>query len=409
VTASAEGPATVATYGIDIVRDLSLQSRPVDEKQRLAFWAAWDFAERNSPDIGYPWVDGESASVHFRAASPDGRALLESFQGDTPFASMTARVEEVEFSFAELEGIRANIEARVLARDPIYTGVAKSEPDHINNRIIITTNHLTEALLADLAKKYGTGPVAVRELPGFEPYAGAGGRQHDYSPFWGGAKIYPPIGGYCSTAFGWEFPNGDDGMLTAAHCAHSGGDVSRPDANGNAVHMGTVRATWDENWDPGYGTVPYGTQHTNKGDVAAIRLDNGKESRARIYYGGINTNNYVQIVTVSPPPVQGDPYVVGGATSGDVGGYEVLNTHVNIYYFNLAANARNMVEGSKVNDDDCNHGGDSGGAVYWWNSGGFVAEGVMSGLANILSTCFTYYTDINLTLLGPPGTIKLAS
>jgi hypothetical protein len=236
--ASGGDPASRHPSGIDIVSALSLQSTPRNELQSRAFWQAWEYAEVNGSDVGYPWMDGASGVVHVRAASSKGRALLETTRAVGALATLSVDIEDVEYSFADLEAIRGDIATRVMARDPLYVDVAKTEPDDVNNRIIVTTRDATDALLADLADRYGTVPVAVRELPGYRPYATNGGRQHDSTPHYGGAEIYTPGGLQCTSAFAWTLPGGGDGMLTAAHCVSNGGRVNRPTVSGGEWPMG---------------------------------------------------------------------------------------------------------------------------------------------------------------------------
>ena len=74
--------------------------------------------------------------------------------------------------------------------------------------------------------------------------------------------------GICSSAFSWRFPNLTDGMLTAGHCAHTGGQVSTPDDP-----IGTVVATDFENWRVGFGN---GTRilpgdNIYRGDLALVQ------------------------------------------------------------------------------------------------------------------------------------------
>jgi hypothetical protein len=408
--AASDGDPSRHPSGIDIVGALSLQSTPSNELQSRAYWQAWEYAEMHGSDVGYPWIDGASGLVHIRAASSQGRALLQTVRTVGALATLPVDIEDVEYSFADLEAIRGDIAARFEARDPLYMDIAKTAPDEINNRIIVTTRDATDGLLADLADRYGTVPVAVRELPGFRPYATAGGRQHDYSPFYGGAKIYPP-GLECTSAFAWTLPGGGDGMLTAAHCVPNGGRVNRPTSAGGELPMGTVTAWDEENWMTEAGTTYYTGEHTFKGDVALIRLDGGRESRARMYVGGPDSDTYKLVTAIwSRGPDIGDQYWMGGKTSGDVGIFEVNDLHVDVYYVNLYSTARNMTEGYKPNYDGCSNPGDSGGSVYTYrNDGSVAAKGTHSGAASIVFSCFEYFTDIRLSDTALPGTVKLAS
>jgi V8-like Glu-specific endopeptidase len=174
---------------------------------------------------------------------------------------------------------------------------------------------------------------------------------------------------------------------------------------------GTVKAWDEENWFDEYGTAYYTGQDHYKGDVALIRLDGGRDSSARIYVGGPDSETSKLVTAIwSRGPVTGDQYWVGGKTSGDVGVFEVENTRIDVYYFNLGSWAREMIEGSKNNSNGCVNGGDSGGPVFTYrNDGSVAAKGVQSGGASIISSCYDYFTNVRLSEDALPGIVKLAS
>lgn len=108
----------------------------------------------------------------------------------------------------------------------------------------MTVSDLSDTLLAEIAKRFGTEAVAVRFDLDIRP-ATPTGRQDDNSPFYGGADIRPP-GTTCTSGFPWRNGTLWQGRLTAGHCAPNGGVVNTP-----TDLMGPVAY---ENWSADAGT-----------------------------------------------------------------------------------------------------------------------------------------------------------
>ena len=223
--------SSIDASGIEIVTEIT-QARPINEAQAQALSDAFELAEANPDDVGYPWIDPASGMVELSAASEKGIGLLEQSRASI---SEPSRVRDVKFSFGKLEAIKHEITtlraAGVLDADLIY----QTTPDHLNNRVVVTISAPSAVLFAELAKRYGTDAIAVLVDP-TNRGAGSANRQSDISPFYGGAFIITPLHS-CSDSFAWTVSTTGDTMLTAAHCIPFGGAVT---SNPATTPMGTV-------------------------------------------------------------------------------------------------------------------------------------------------------------------------
>lgn len=395
------------THGIEIVGPDSLQSIPANEAQAAAFDKAYLFVLAHPNDAGYPFLDGKSNVLYFTAASPSGRALFEAEQGDKASTGPAISIRETSRSLAQLQAIRDDIVhwTMSLPRDATRALITATEPDELNNRIIITVSGDDASLLGEIAERYGTDAIAVRVSPGWLPQSTYGQRRNDTSPHYGGAWIKPP-GINCSSAFSWGISvSVPDAMLTAGHCARNGGTVTMP----NGSTLGTVKSGYEENWKDGDGTVPFTGQSALAGDLALIRLTSSQHASPRIYRGHSTSSSWDYVGAIwSRSPIKTDQYWVGGSYGGETGVYTVVATNKDEFYVNEWAWARNMTEGESYNGS-CAVAGDSGGSVFTNRTDGSVAaKGVSSG--SILwpwGTCSHWFTDIRLAAQYLPGALKI--
>jgi hypothetical protein len=213
--------------------------------------------------------------------------------------------------------------------------------------------------------------------------------------------------GICSSAFSWRFPNLTDGMLTAGHCAHTGGQVSTPDDP-----IGTVVATDFENWRVGFGN---GTRilpgdNIYRGDLALVQNHPGQASENWIYRGGTTSSTRTEVTaTWGRSPAVGDIHRTGGQTSGEISNWEVTTTHIDLnYLFTGGEWVRNITESQHTTGSQtCVESGDSGGSVFTISDSTVVAKGVISGKYELGGWCFVYFTDVRLANAYWNGAVKL--
>ena len=379
--------------GLALVGLESIQVRPRDEPQALAISAALQLAMDHPADVGYPWVDSTGLVLQLSAASDHGRELLEAL----PEWELATTVRDVPRSYGELEQLKYDVSrlrgSGIDGEETIY----QVEPDWKHSRVILTVDQAHDGLLAEIAKRFGTEAVAVRVNPD-EPKAMANpSRNNDLNPFNGGARIVAPLG--CTAAFSWK--NGDlwQGMLTAGHCAPEVGLTvkTRPDQ--------TIGDVAFENWVVGEGTVPFPGQQDQRGDLALVRARADRHANAWIWRGDPFTTEGDPVRLVwARFSLGGDQYCMGGAVSGDICGFGVVDTNNNVYYWDEEAWADNMVQGHRLGQ--CPVDGDSGGPVFTLYGDGVAAKGVHSGAGVVGPSCDEFFTDIQLAVQALPGTVK---
>ena len=364
-----------------------MQIHPTSEAEATAVSLALQFAMDHPDDVAFPWIDRKDGRLQLTSVNAAGTALV------TDLADLIAVPSQNRLatrSFGEVTRIANEVTllrgTGVPGEDLIY----KVEPDWRDNRVIVTISELNDGLLKELASQFGQDAVAVRVNPDLPRVNSDDARNSDASPFGGGARINVP-GGTCSSGFAW-INGSQQGMITAAHCTPTGGAVSTP------VHsMGNVTSGSGENWKPNDGTVPYTGQTSLRGDVALIWLGSTRSSHAFMFRGGptSTTGNTVKSAW-GRFSQSGDTVCVGGATRGELCGWTVYGVGIHVFYFNESAWARNMVEVLK-SGRPCTAGGDSGGPVYTFVSGGVAAKGIHSGGAQ-KSVCSisSYFTDIQI-------------
>ncbi|WP_283134945.1 trypsin-like serine protease [Rhizohabitans arisaemae] len=360
-----------------------------------------DLAAVPAPDEGDKPADPPPAAA--TAPEPEAPGSQAAPQAAPPRVNLWIEAPLVQHSLTRLEEIKDEVleltPAVLPGADKLFSATIQPEL----NRVLVEATEAPEALRTALAVRYGTGAVAVLLVPGggpIEPQA----RQNDGSPFYGGARMQS-IGLNCTGGFAWRV-DGAPHVLTAGHCTGMGSWVHTP-----VTRMGKVVK---DNWGNTTGTVKIDGQRKYYGDLSLVKVDSGKTSSARIYVGNA-TSGASRVVTApwSRRSKAGDKYCVGGATQGELCGWVVGLTGINIKYSSGTV-ARNLVRGKK--QGKCTDYGDSGGPVYTVNSAGkVVAKGIHSGkggggtdnYGGPFDPCFEYYTDIWDAYDAMPGVLAL--
>jgi hypothetical protein len=405
-TAAAAQPTANArnwnTHGIDLVTRV-VQARPNSERQAQDLSDAQMFAEEHPNDVGYPWIEPGSGHLVLSAASGRGASRLD--RGRSAYSSAT-RVRQVTYSYADLEAITDDIVtlSTLGVRDADLIGGISQ--DHQSNRLVVWLSRPSEPLLRELAKRFGTESISVL----VDNRAASGrpaSRTTDTPPYYGGAAINAAS---CSDSFSWSISGTKgDAMLTAAHCASTGGNV-RIGSTSSGTIMGTVTASSEENWSSTSGTQYYTGQGTYRGDVALIRLKSGQDSGKYIYRGGPNSNSATRVIGKYTRYSQVGEWVhVGGRAGGESGPFQIVAVNDTWKYTSGCGTncwVRNIVRaGVTYGDTPCPAPGDSGGSVFHFpvSSSGVTAVGTFSGFWG--APCDVVFTDIWHSYLGLPGDI----
>jgi hypothetical protein len=287
---------------------------------------------------------------------------------------------QAPLSYSELETIKHDVTTLARKGVPDADTIWRTEPDDRNGRIIVTVTRLSRPLLEELAARYGTHAVAVhvdpqRRLPNLAS------RDNDGIPFSGGARVRTPTGGTCTLGFVWSV-----GILTAGHCAV--GAPGQPDggtfASPSGSTIGTTQSGVEENFDRGYGTVPFPGQTALRGDLALIRTSSPAVAWPKIYVGGVASSTRAPVTAMwNRSPQIGDQYCTGGATTGELCGWTVATARMDILT-NLWSWEwiNNVTEGARF-DGLVTLPGDSGGPVYTVQpDGSIAAKGITSSSAD---------------------------
>jgi hypothetical protein len=160
--APAEPTDEVGLAGLTIVGNESRQARPVGEPRRQAFNEALQLALDNPRDFGYPWVEPVTGQLLVSPVTANGEALTN----DHPW-KLGGRpgIRHVERSIAALDAIAQDVTMLGSRGVPGSEAIYMTEPDHRDNRIIITVMRLDAELADFLARTYGTDAIAVRIKP----------------------------------------------------------------------------------------------------------------------------------------------------------------------------------------------------------------------------------------------------
>lgn len=379
-----------------------LSPQPADvktlpEPTALALDTARKLAEQHPDDFGEPWVDPKTGQVVLGTVTGTGNRLAADQGKDVVQRPVTR-------SKAVLEKIKDGAIGEPAADVPDAQAIRMTRIDAEHNRVIVTVNTTTDAMLQALTARYGADAFAVEVDPAFNPTKSS--RSDDGPDNWGGAAEMTirqsPDGNVvgCSSGIPVWLPGDKSGMLTAGHCAPKGGFFF----NGNDTdYMGWVSENTRENWYDGRGSTLLPGQSEFRGDLALIEIPNGT-SGYYIYRGSVS-NPYTSIIgQLAPRRTQvGDTYCNSGYKRGELCGWKVYNYGININYSG-GETVRNVVAGSKTGT--CTGHGDSGGPTYYVMSNGRVqVKGIHSGGSNLDGSgdCREYFTDVWDALDAFPG------
>jgi hypothetical protein len=285
------------------------------------------------------------------------------------------------------------------------TGVERS-----TGLVLVKVEELTPTLASAIVATYGTDRVAV--VLADNPHMVAGGsRAGDTPSFWGGAKINGPTGS-CTDGFSWRLDGGIPAMVTAGHCAPTGGSFS------SAVSMGSVAPGTHENYTLGVGTVTVPGYSGYHGDGAIIQIGAGKSSAPWIYRGSTTSTTGSQVVQMWPRrALDADRHCYGGAVSGESCSWTVDGVGQTLTVYNGYSKkneiVRNVVTARR--QGACPRLGDSGGSVFLGVTGGMAAKGIHNGggggdgdgYGGLTDPCTEYFTDIWDIYYGLPGYLAL--
>jgi hypothetical protein len=140
---------------------------------------AWDLAEDNPDDFGFPWPNPDTGAIEVRVTNPRGEAAARVWiagnakrPGPKPTDLRRPEVPvtftTVDRSFRQLTDIQhGSIPATDL---PDGDAVWSTGPDGSRNAVVITIDHLSDQLLRALAARYGTSAIVIRVEP--NPHSG---------------------------------------------------------------------------------------------------------------------------------------------------------------------------------------------------------------------------------------------
>lgn len=430
------------TSGLQVHVGKYREAGHVPDNLRPALAAAEELAERMPGDFGRPWFDEAAGVVVVDVATLRGNkvtaAIREQQSGadevvpelsptDGPMAGKSmdftllsrelggkqVRQRSVRNSTSSLRAIEDELIEMSRLPDFQAENIWMTRIDPPNNRVIVTVDQLSDPLAAAVVQRYGTELVAVEvDVDETKPQPTVG-RWADNPPFYGGSRINAPAGG-CTDAFSW-YGGSTNYMLTAGHCAPSGGSVSTI-----VAYMGTVTSGYHENWSTTYGTVYLTGQSTYRGDMALVTVKNGS-SAGRIYRGNSESTSSAPVRgMMSSSSRAGDQFCTGGSSrksDGSAGPGEICGWTVDVvgtsYEYASGHWYRNVVR-SKSKTGWCNRPGDSGAPVYIVSSSVVYAKGILDAAGGggsdyyggLFDQCAVAFTDIYQAYYGFPGVIR---
>jgi hypothetical protein len=342
-------------------------------------------------DFGYPSLDVSDGTLIISEASDDAAAISE----HELIVAIPRVARRVKLSYGQLQGMTdaiISLSTREGSND--WAAVWQIEPDYFENRLVVNVDELSASLLTDIALRFGDG-VAVRVEERIDSWP-ADNRRNDPSSYYGGAQIGTPAG-TCSDGFTWANGTLWYGVLTAAHCAHQGGNITCCTPN---QAVGSVLSWSHENWESGNGTVGYSGSSINRGDVALVKLAANRSVSPRIWRGAADgtTSSPVRLVW-GRWSQNGDSFCTGGRTTGEICGFVVSAVGIS-HWYTTGEWIRNAVQGER--SGTCPLGGDSGGSVFTLYSDGVAAKGILSGTTGA-SDCDVWFTDIQHPVQALPG------
>jgi len=403
LTASAAAPVgTSHPSGLEIVPPLDYSAIAQEGQMfgplAMAVNDAWDLAEQEPANFGYPYADRATGSLILTPTGPTAEARASQWLPRPQAAAVRRTAQRVNRSYGQLETIRHAAIGPGVTDLPDGNLIWQTTPDVQGNRVIIVVDRISDALLFALASRYGTQAIVIRVVknPGVHNL----GRQNDISPFAGAAAIDIPVSNQaCSSAFAFML-SGYHRMLSAGHCAPDGGYVwSRSDPV-QQYGMGYIYAGDQfENWNTTGGTtILNGLYH---GDMSMVTLDLDRQGSPWLYRGDAANGYKAPVMEMwSVAPEVGDQFCTSGRSTGELCGWVVNTKLTDVLVVGGAVN-KNVSIGNR---SGCALAGDSGGAVYTVRpaDGGIAAKGVMNQTFGS-SPCDLVFTDVRRAAQAWPG------
>ncbi|MGW0705372.1 trypsin-like serine protease [Streptomyces sp. NPDC002643] len=252
------------------------------------------------------------------------------------------RVVEATYSLSELKAASARLQTK-LAEEPSLGHTVNIPTD--GSGLLLATDEAggdqRAAAASQTASEVAGVPVRTVEEPRLEPVS----RDNDWSPWWGGARIWQPSAG-CTSGFGVTDNTGAEYLLTAGHC----GNFGDPFTSGGGTYIGT----------PSKIDKPHDVMLIQTNDVT------------NFIYTGTPTDNVGVRVDGWDWVYPGEYLCQSGATSAGVVGGAICNIKV-LFFYN---DSEDLVEAEQMDGQQSARPGDSGGPIYTGSaSGGAIAKG----------------------------------
>jgi hypothetical protein len=136
------------------------QAAPPTEELKVAFSEAFELAEANGADLGYPWFDASTGELVLSAVTPRGREIVEAAAITVPY-----RIRDVGHGATELRHIQDDVTFLRSRGQPDAQLIYATSPDHRDNRTLIVISAMSRPLLDALAQLYPPDTLAVRVNP----------------------------------------------------------------------------------------------------------------------------------------------------------------------------------------------------------------------------------------------------
>lgn len=316
-----------------------------------------------------------NANVYYVFATPDRVAqlqrALESLSGDIAVKVSPAVVTEADLHVAN----------RLIPRDGVLKGALSGVEINADASGLIVELHgeRDEVLIAAVQKSLADAPFPFAvEFTGSQSKnmftAGGGGRDHDLSPYFGGAVIGPREGGslgtfkrYCSSgAYATLRTTDEPVMVTAQHCTEAYGATWYSGANrliGNNVS----------------GSALY--------DSTFIRPADGYNLSHKIYTGSYLATTYRDVAVGFSPADHptGDTVYLSGGWRGQATltiTSELRSVDITDEYGNYLRTIYGQYQAESANGLRTNGTGDSGSPIYTVHSNGTdaVIRGILTSV-----------------------------
>ena len=167
-TAEPQATASFDPTGILLVGlDEAIQGGPLPRRLANQFSDALELANDNGDDLGYPWVDPETAELVLSVVTPRGRQLAAAAGFTVPH-----RIREVTHGVATLARLQDDVGMLRPSGVPGTEHIYAAMPDYRDNRALILVDELEPELLVYLAEHYPADALAIQVDPEGGPAIG---------------------------------------------------------------------------------------------------------------------------------------------------------------------------------------------------------------------------------------------